>query len=536
MKQHTCMWVLIGMAALLWTSSTSAQVSVSVDRSARYQTVEGFGAAVAIQPWNEKVGPFYQQIDLDEVGFYDTLVSELGVTAMRVYFDGSLESAPGTIDNPGAMTDRYADMVKLKEAADRQNEPLRFITSCWSPPGYMKVYGQVPCHDEAAPNCLSHPCRLIDGMEDDLAGFFFRYVNHTKAQTGLDFYAFSIQNEPRFSEPYASCVYCQSTYPTVLNETASLFSQNGITTRFFGAEHMSHAFGYYENSIRANPAALSNMHAWAVHGYTDGVQTDTGAYSGSTPTDKPLWMTETSGSGYGETVRDWPRALTLANNILSYLRNGKMALWTWWTLQHVTDTDFSSYTGAGGCLIVNGTGTDKYYASSHFYRYVRPGARQIGSTSSNSSVKVVAFYHEANDCMSIVLLNSGGATSVSGITGGNVPAQFEMVTSTADAKLQRSTVSSGSSIALPASSITTLVAGTYRGSGTHVIQEPAHRRAVDRVPRGALRSRRVFSLDGRQVLAGSRTTGPARLPRGTYIRAGADTQGRVVATEKLLVE
>jgi hypothetical protein len=213
--------------------------------------------------------------------------------------------------------------------------------------------------------------------------------------------------------------------------------------------------------------------------------------------------------------------MLLAERILMYLRNGRISLWTWWTLQHVTTQDLSTYSSAGGCLIVNGTGTDKYYASSHIYRYIRPGARQIQSSSNNSNVKVVAFYHPINDCMSLVLINTGGATNAS-VSGANVPTTFEKVTSTSSQKLVRSSVPASGPIALPASSITSLVAGKYRGTTPVVYSRPPIDKRVS-IPAASVR---VFGLDGRMV-----ATYPAdetvrrALPGGTYVRVGVDHGG-----------
>jgi O-glycosyl hydrolase len=203
------------------------------------------------------------------------------------------------------------------------------------------------------------------------------------------------------------------------------------------------------------------MHAWAVHGYTDGVHTDTGAYSGATPTDKPLWMTETQGTGYGIGLNDWGGAMTLAGNILSYLRNGRITVWTWGSVQTICGSAGCEATAAGdGCLIMNGTPTAKWYAARHFYRFIRPGARQIASTSNDGEVEVVAFRHDANACWTVVLRNRGAGAKTVSVSGADVPSQWTMEVSTASTKRVQSTVGS-TGISVPATSVVTLVSGQY---------------------------------------------------------------------------
>jgi O-glycosyl hydrolase len=279
---------------------------------------------------------------------------------------------------------------------------------------------------------------------------------------------------------------------------------------------MSRSFNQFEFPIKQTPEALGYMRAWAVHGYSDGVQSDTGLVDTATASSKPLWMTETSGDGYGTNLADWNGAMSAARCIHNYLRAGRLSLWTWWTLN---SPDSSSYTM---CIHMGGYPTQKWYVTKHFARYIRPGARQAASSCSNTSVDVVAFWHETNQCLSIVLLNRTTSTqTVNGVAvgGGTAPAQYEKITSTASAKCVSTVIDAGASLSLPPSSITTLVAGTYRGSGVvadHWQPDPA-RVVPTTLQDNALRS--VYTLDGRLMLRRDATRVPAagELTSGVYV-------------------
>lgn len=503
----------LGVAAVLVLAQV-LQAQVSVDKSTLSQTIEGFGATITgqynIRPWSEKQGPFYVQINLDTVKFYDTLISDLGLTAVRTNIDDFNSPSSGQYEVTDNLKELIHDMRKLQDAAVRQDEPLRWIGSLWSPPAWMKVNGEQACA-----GYTSLDCRLKAGYEDELGAYLVEFVR-TMHDSGLDYHAISVQNEPAFLEPYNSCVYNASTYLNAVTIVGQTFAAAGVTQKLFGAEHMSHSFNQFEYPIKQTPEALGYMRAWAVHGYSDGVQSDPGLVDTATLSSKPLWMTETSGSGYGTHLEDWDGAMVAARSIHNYLRAGRLSLWTWWTLN---SPDSSSYTM---CIHMGGYPTLKWYVTKHFTRYIRPGARQASSSCANSSVDVVAFWHEAAQCLSMVLLNRTTIPqTVNGVsvTGGAAPGQYEKITSTASAKCVSTTVNAGDALVLPAKSITTLVSGTYRGTGSvAALPEPGRTRSVPRTLRDKS-VRCVYTLDGRLVTRTDalRARSADRLSRGVYV-------------------
>ena len=199
--------------------------------------------------------------------------------------------------------------------------------------------------------------------------------------------------------------------------------------------------------------------------------------------------------------------------------NGKISAWVYYTLQSVsTNGDTSNTYG----LIADGTWTDKAVVSHHFYRYIRPGARQVASTSDDGDVKVVAFHHEANDCHTIVFMNeASSARTVTALNGAGLPSQWEMVTSTQSQRRVTSTVSAGQQISLPANSIVTLVAGSYRNT-VPVSVSPSRERGAALVPARTVVSFDLFNLRGQRVsLSHLRRFGSAPLAAGVYCNRAA---------------
>jgi len=517
-------------AALTLGGRANAQVDVSVDRSVTYQEIEGFGASVSrdftITPWKVRQGAFLVDIDLDSVGFYDSVITDLGATALRTTIICTFRSASGQYEVNADMKRLWYDLHKLKDAARRHHEPLILLGTPWSPPAWMKVNESGPCGFASAPNYATTDCRLKDGYDDTLANYFVKYVQ-TMTDSGLPYYAISVQNEPAFTEPYESCVYNGARYTMTLKAIGRAFESAGLPQKIYGAEHMSWAFpGQIERTIRGDAEALGYMGAWAVHGYTDGVAADTGSFGGGTETDKPLWMTETSGRAYGETWADWDKAMVTARSMLNYLRQGKISLWTWWSLQLPNDSE-NNYAYS---LHAGGRPTLKWHVSRHFFRFIRPGARQVSSTSSDSEVLAVAFWNETGECLTVVLVNqSTSSKTVNGVTvsGGSTPATFERIVSTATEQSVASTVGSSEQITLPAQSVTTLVAGVYRG--TDSLTAAHERNKLTRTtPAVAKRSmpRQVYGIDGRLVSrSGVRSLRSGNMASGSVYIA-VDARGR----------
>ncbi|MBD3244064.1 MAG: hypothetical protein GF331_25960 [Chitinivibrionales bacterium] len=498
------------MAAMVVAGIMSYQsataVDISIDQSTAYQTIEGFGAFGSIKPWKEKQGPFYADVDLEAVGFYDSIVNELGATMIRTNIDYDFNPEPGVFTITDGMRTRLQRLAKLQETAWNRQEPIKFIASCWSPPWWMKV-GKCISHNASEINPDGVSCDQVNNTLDqalyldDYAVFINEWVRTVKDSFGIDLYAVSLQNEPAFNEPYASCNYYNGdNYNSMFKAVAPDVHSTHPDLKLFGVEHMGWTFPSWEEALNADNVSKQHMHAWAIHGYYDGVLADTGFYSSGSPGDKPLWMSETSGSSYGTGLNDWGGGMSLAKNILRYLKHARLTAWTWWSLQDIVCTSpvgCEASEAGHYCLVMNGSPTAKYYASSHFYRFIRPGATQVSSTSNDGDVLVVAFKHQEHNCLSIVLHNSGGGKTVD-VTGTDVPGSFEMHVSTLDNKRVKSDVGR-TGIAIPGNSVVTLVSGQYSATEPAAASEPnAKSIRPGFVARRVLRSE-YYTLLGKRV-------------------------------------
>ncbi|MGE5557846.1 MAG: sugar-binding protein, partial [Bacillota bacterium] len=463
------------------TSSPIYTFAVNVDKNVQYQVIEGFGAFGGKYPnWGD-VSVLHDQ------AFVDTIIGDLGATIIRTELAGNFEkyndnSDPGATDlNAYNLDIHYGEWQEqcqyrpwinyvkdAKAKADSLGEPLRIITSIWSPPYWMK-YLESYAGTDWTWNRLSNGIGPLPGvpggkanMYPEYAEYLYAYTQIFKQETGFDLYGLSLQNEPYFAQGYPSCVYSAEQYRDILIELGRKFDSNNVPVKLFGQEDV----GVYERIQQYIDTTGDNMEArhyldvMAVHGYgADGVSSgdsdvlwmQTRALADAY--DYPLWMTETS--GYADT---WDGAMSLANSIYSALKYGKVSAWVWWSYNGDTSSEYS--------LMTNAVPTKRYYTSKNFYKYVRPDAVMVEANSTDTELKVAAFNHAARKTLTVVLINNGAvAKNVQiGYYGSNIPASFTVYRTSATENFANvGTVTSSQTVSLPASSVTTLY-GSFSGT------------------------------------------------------------------------
>ncbi|MBD3239750.1 MAG: hypothetical protein GF331_04135 [Chitinivibrionales bacterium] len=492
--------MLIATALTFGLFVQAAAVTITVDGKTEHQVMEGIGGYGSIYPSHQKsADPVYTQ------QFINMLINDMGASMIRIQVPPAFEvtndnNDPSNtnlsnfnIDQIGSDGCKYrirtiAQEVPywkaLRQAAQANGEDIRIIATMWSPPWWMKisncVYGMV-----------RSTCQLKSSARDELAEYCEAFVRIFKRETGFDLYAFSFQNEPDFVEPYQSCVYEGDTYVAAFEVIANRFAQKGLSMRFFGPEDMAVRVNMnYGPEFMGSQAIQDHLHAYAVHGYSDGVAPtpnsqaatvwrQVGGFANAT-LGVPAWMTETSGQG-----KDWNGAMTkaLAMGIAFYY--GNVAVWTRWTWHDE--------------VIQNGTTRKPQFAAyKHYAKWIRPGAVRIGTQFDGSDVLAVAFNHKQNKTLTVVIVNSGSSSTSCTITGDNLPSSYQAFQSKGAGEYAPSigTVQPGN-ISLPANSITTLYATGYEEDGQVAVNQTHDlRRTLPTTAAGALTA---YGLDGRQI-------------------------------------
>jgi glucuronoarabinoxylan endo-1,4-beta-xylanase len=457
-------WSAQSAALNVTTAAAPATHDVTIDKSRRFQTMDGFGFFGAQNTWWSSAASLWSD------AWGDQVISDLGITIWRN------EHYPPS-DNLNTQDANWAKqrpvVEGLKRKADQYGVNLKFIFTVWSPPASMKVRVTNNTRDIGVP----HPFGTKQGgaLDPTKYGEFVAWMGQgidNYRAVGIDPYAVSPQNEPFFVQGFNSCWYKQEWYPEMLSGAMSLLKANYPGVRIFGSEGMLEMEAadnnwpwFYHKQILDSAAARANIDILAVHGYSDGVAPTSGSTLGhlwqshkqhfADPMNKKQWMTETS--GYADAWGGSPGALALGLDIMSALNNGNVAGWVWWQ----GSENPGSTGGVGEFALMNGAVKGKkYYVSKQFYRYIRPGAVRIGATSTNASIFVSAFEHAGAGTHTIVVANTSTSAQTVTLGGAGLPPTFTIYrTSASENAVNAGEYPTGAPLTAPARSITTLQAG-----------------------------------------------------------------------------
>jgi len=420
----------------------SKSYSVTLDFETKYQSIIGFGGFGG----NDASATFSTQKYVDDV--YD----DLGASIYRAQVEQSFQATNdgSSVDvinmssfNRNGMFKQWLDYFKAVKAKG----PSKVFLSVWSPPAWMKSNKSVDNGGSLLPEFYQH-----------FAKYCAAYVMAMQ-QGGVDIYAFSIQNEPNFPEPYPSCVYSPEQYAAVNATVAARFKKEGLNVKLLGPEDIgdvnrisSYVFGMEQ------AGKLDSLDIIAVHGYgDDGVNPGSdvlfwdSAYALARDFKKPLWMTETSGY-----KNDWASCLILGENINKALSSGRISAWVWW---RISDNMPNRNEMEG--LMKNMVPTKKYYVSKNFYKYVRPGAIRYYVKSEYSDLSITAYKHPDSKKLTLVIVNQAAVArniSIGAINGGVTPTQFSSYRTSETENCIDAGIVNSTGVQLPASSITTLQA------------------------------------------------------------------------------
>jgi O-glycosyl hydrolase len=368
---------------LLWCAPTFAAVlNLTIDKNTRYQTIEGLGAYNGIPTLYRKAGDFFYLARPKDYE-YDRMILDLGASGIRFDLPPQCFPEEGKSKNWG----HYSPELQAMREYFKRDNTVRFIVSVWSPPCWMKDTRS--CYNGG---------HLETSRYDDMAEYIGDFLKMVKDSVGVEIYAISPQNEPKFPEPYNSCIYEENQLLSLAKKTAAVIKSRNLKTKIFGAEDMFKRTPKQWQSFMSDDA----IDAFAVHGYSDGVTEDktitNGLWAAFRDTlanrgNKQFWMTETT------TPTGDANAYTLVKNLFSALNYGNVSWWTWWSYSpQVIDAKKLP----GELAATSPTIAYTYYRFKHFTRFIRPGAVRIKSSITDTSMLATAFQN-SDSSYSIVL-------------------------------------------------------------------------------------------------------------------------------------
>ncbi|TAH26307.1 MAG: T9SS C-terminal target domain-containing protein [Cytophagales bacterium] len=448
-------------------SNTIFSQEIQINKSKEYQTIDGFGGFGAKKVWWDSP-PFHDQ------EYINTAVDVMGCNIIRtqLYFDfepANDNNDPNVLDESklrfGTTSDNGKQFSFIKDIAAKG---VKIIVSVWTPPSWMKDFSDPKTIPDECYNCWNCPkpwsypipenrkmCGgvLRTDMYEEYAEYLVAYIKIVKRQTGVDVYGLSIQNEPLFANPFEAAVLKPEPYAKVLKVVGDRFKKEGLTTKFFGPEHMGEYTWvpgnkeYVNQLFKVTTSGKEYLDMYSVHGYLDGVANDFGSAEGWTNLynnitvahGKPLWMTETG----NQVPNTFDQGFKFATAMHLALKFGHISGWVFW--------------GLAGNAINGNTLTNTGAAMKLFYKYIKPGYINIEATSTDKDLLITAYKKDNN--LVVVIINNGTSSKTAQLNLGSaaLPNSFEVYRySQTQLGVALGTVSNNS-FNLPSKTVTTLV-------------------------------------------------------------------------------
>ena len=413
-------------------SEDPVNVSVVIDAALPHQTLVGFGAATAYQPYllSGRTDDIYKVLFVD---------SGLDILRLGNWF----QNGPPTATPSSAFTDQAAVQIVQKATAARGGVPPKILMSSWTPPAYLKSNGvgnpRLGGNPSAGPGTLLQR----DGgyAYADYGDWWARSLQAYAAQGIVPDYV-SIQNEPDFYTPnWETCVWGTTEGATVFGIPGAGYGQaldavyNAIQVAGLASPPVllgPETTGFTDNVVQRyvnglNPAQIGGVahHLYGVPGDNPAPDSFNGAMADVARTAAtlglPTFMTEYSPNA--PTMFD--TALLISNAMT--VENASAYIY-WELIWNDSDpqTGLVSVPGMFGNPAASAASStytinDIYYALVHFARWTDPGWVRVDTKVDASSVRASAYLSPDGTSLTLVLLNADGRDHFVTVNAGAFP-------------------------------------------------------------------------------------------------------------------
>ncbi len=389
--------------------------SVEVDDKQRFQTIDGFGAAmVEGSAWllHEKLSA--EDRDAVMTKLFDPHTGA-GLSFLRLPIAStdlsrthySYDDMPTGRQDPQmdhfSMEKDAVDVLPMMRQALKINPHITVMATPWSPPAWMKTTSTMDggaLRPDAEPAFASYLVRSLQAFE----------------QAGIPVKFLSVQNEPLNEK---------KDFPTTLmladqqmrfigHDLGPALHQAGLKTQVLAYDH-NWDHPEYPLSVLADPASRPYMAGSAMHCYGGRVETQDGMHAAEP--DMGIWMTECSGGNW----QTEPPLASTARLLISATRHWAKAVVLWGIALQPDGNPHAG--GCGTCrgLLTIDTNQDKpkitwngdYYALAQASKYVQPGATRIAS-SGEQDIQNVAF-ENTDRSLALLVYNTGVSTRTFGV-------------------------------------------------------------------------------------------------------------------------
>ncbi len=411
------------------TPRPGSPADLTVNTGTKYQTIDGFGAAVSI--W----GGAWSTADTQTlVGMGD---NQLGLSIVRTGIS--------------PVSSEWGAQVSALKTAKTYGSNVKILASPWTAPAGWKTN-----------NSRTGGGSLKTDYYDDYANHLNSYVQYMRNQ-GVAIDVTSVQNEPDWHPDYDSMAWTGDQLRTFVRDQGAKV-QN---TKLMVAESLGFNRSYSDPTLN-DATARNNIGYVGGHIYGQENGPNLSPYPLAAQYGKNQWMTEWNyhqADGNGSNIWGDPSNAAAWNETLDKVMytvdRSMQANWSayvWWYgrryYSFIGDGE-SAYGTTGGAVLKRG------WAFSQYSKYVRPGYQRVGLTKSSKASPLEVTAYQGDGKVTLVILNR----STSAVNGAVIQAPqdirsaLQTMTSQYSSRAARTTSVNGSQVTVdvPARSISTVV-------------------------------------------------------------------------------
>ena len=316
-------------------------------------------------------------------------------------------------------------VLPMIKAAVKLNPNLWLFASPWSPPAWMKDN-----------HSMTHGGRVLPEYYKTWANYFALFLKEYKKE-GIDFFAVTIQNEPKAVQQWESCIWSgKEEGEFAVNYLRPALDANGFNeTKIMVWDHNKERVMERARESLSVAGADTAIGGIAFHWYS-GDHFDNLRMTHELFPDKPLIATEINSAGVrgGSVAECWDAIEKYAKEMIMNFNNFMAANVDWNLIVDLKTGGPFHNTEAGGSSAAVFVDSDKkdfilgplYYANGHFSKFIKRYAFRIGSSSYSDAIKVVAFSNPDGEIV-VVVLNTTDKDATPKIRLNNCTAELNLL-------------------------------------------------------------------------------------------------------------
>ncbi|WP_456786092.1 cellulose binding domain-containing protein [Cellulomonas sp. P5_C5] len=410
-------------------TATAAAADITVNTGRKYQTIDGFGAAVSI--W----GGAWSTTDTQTlVGMGD---NQLGLSIVRTGIS--------------PVSSEWNAQVSALKTAKSYGSDVKILASPWTAPAAWK-----------SNNSRINGGTLLTSRYGDYANHLNSYVQYMRNQ-GVTIDVTSVQNEPDWHPAYDSMAWTGDTMRNFVRDYGATIKN----TKLLVAESLGTNRSYSDPTL-SDATARNNIGYVGGHIYGQENGPNLSAYPLAAQYGKNQWMTEWNfheADGNGSNIWGDPSNLAAWNETLDTIMpsvnrtmESNWSAYIWWYgrryYSFIGDGE-SAFGTTGGAVLKRG------WAFSQYSKYVRPGYQRIGVTESSKASPLDVTAYQGDGKITLVILNR----TTNAVNGAviqapeDVASALQTMTSRYSSRAGQTTGVNGSqvTVSVPARSISTVV-------------------------------------------------------------------------------